>query len=344
MNAQKVIVIGINGHVGHHIARGFVAAGWDVAGFGRSNKQPISGVRFIKGDAEDVEAMRAAIGDTEVVVNALNLPYHQWDQGRMEAQNQRVIAALGTSGKTLLFPGNIYNYAAGDRYVTPDLKPRPQTARGEIRVRVEAMYQAAATRGDIQAIILRAGDFYGPESRFDWFDLAMLREAKKGRFAMMGVRGVGHSWAYLPDVGRAFEKLAWHRTQFGAFESFHFAGNYVTPEQMAAAAVAAAPVKLKVGVFPRVLFNVVGLVDPLMRAVSKMRLPVGEPDGAQGRTARRHSRAGFRHAVRRRGGSDGGAVLCGGQVGGLVLRHAFGPRSPVPDESPPPSSPPRAGS
>jgi nucleoside-diphosphate-sugar epimerase len=181
-----------------------------------------------------------------------------------------VIAALGASSKTLLFPGNIYNYAATDRVVTPDLKQRPQTPRGEIRVRVEALYEAAAKRGDIQAIILRAGDFYGPESTFDWFDLAMLREAKKGKFAMMGVPGVGHSWAYLPDVGRAFEKLAWHRREFGAFENFHFAGNYVTPEQMADVAVVAAPVKLKVGVFPRFLFNVVGLVDPLMRSVSKM--------------------------------------------------------------------------
>lgn len=270
MTAQKVIVLGINGHVGHHIAKAFVAAGWDVAGFGRSNKQPIAGVRFIKGDADDVEAMRTAIGDIEVVVNALNLPYHQWDQGRMEAQNERMIAALGASRKTLLFPGNIYNYAATDHVMSPDLKQRPQTPRGEIRVRVEAAYAAAAKRGDIQAIILRAGDFYGPESTFDWFDLAMLREAKKGKFAMMGVPGVRHSWAYLPDLGRAFEKLAWHRKEFGAFENFHFAGNYVTPEQMAEVAVAAAPVKLKVGVFPRFLFNAIGLVDPLMRAVSKM--------------------------------------------------------------------------
>lgn len=77
MNAQKVIVIGINGHVGHHVAKAFVAAGWEVAGFGRSNKQPVPGVRFIKGDAEDTAAMRAAIGDIDVVVNALNLPYHQ---------------------------------------------------------------------------------------------------------------------------------------------------------------------------------------------------------------------------------------------------------------------------
>lgn len=270
MSAQTVIVIGINGHVGHHIAKAFVAAGWEVSGFGRSNKQPIDGVRFIKGDAEDVAAMRAAIGDIDVVVNALNLPYHQWDQGRAEAQTSRVITALGTSGKTLLFPGNIYNYAATDRLVTPDLVQRPQTPRGEIRVRVEQMFEAAAKRGDMQVIVLRAGDFYGPESKSDWFDLAMLREASKGKFAMMGVRGVGHSWAYLPDVGRAFEKLAWHRAEFGAFETFHFAGNYVTPEQMAAAAVAAAPVKLKISVFPRILFKAVGLVDPMMREVGKM--------------------------------------------------------------------------
>lgn len=270
MNAQKVIVLGINGHVGHHIAKAFAAAGWDVAGFGRSNKQPVAGVRFIKGDAEDVAAMRAAIGDTDLVVNALNLPYHQWDKGRSEAQNERVIAALGTSGKTLLFPGNIYNYAATDRVVTPDLPQRPQTPRGEIRVRVEALYQAAARRGDIQVIVLRAGDFYGPESSSDWFDLVMLREAGKGKFAMMGTPGVGHAWAYLPDVGRAFEKLAWHRGELGAYETFHFAGNFVTPEQLAQVAVAAAPVKLKVSVFPRFLITAMGLVDPVMREVGKM--------------------------------------------------------------------------
>ena len=55
--------------------------------------------------------MRAAIGDAEVVVNALNMRYDQWFEGRMEAQMGRVIQALGTTGKTMLFPGNIYNFA-----------------------------------------------------------------------------------------------------------------------------------------------------------------------------------------------------------------------------------------
>jgi nucleoside-diphosphate-sugar epimerase len=270
MSSKQVIVIGINGHVGHHVAKAFAAAGWDVTGFGRSNKQPIPGVRFVKGDAEDAEAMRSAIGDIDVVVNALNLPYHQWDKGRKEAQTARVIAALGTGGKTLLFPGNIYNYAASDRVVTPDLPQRPETPRGEIRVRVEQQYQAAAARGDMQVLILRAGDFFGPESTGDWFDLVMLAQAGKGKLQLMGTRGVGHAWAYLPDLGRAFEKFAWHRKELGAFETFHFAGTYVTPEQLGDAIVAAAPVPLKVSMFPRWTINAIGLVNPMMREIGKM--------------------------------------------------------------------------
>ncbi len=266
----KVTILGINGHIGHHVARAFVAAGWEVTGFGRADRHPVEGVRFVPGDAESIADMAAAIGDSEVVVNALNLPYHQWDKGRMEAQVARVIAALGTSGKTLLFPGNIYNYGADNRVLTPDLPQQPPTPRGEIRKRVEGMLKDASGRGDIQAIILRAGDFYGPESTGDWFDLVILREAAKGKAAIPGKPGTGHSWAYLPDLGRAFEKLAWHRKQLGGFENFHFAGNYVTPEQLSATLVAAAPAGLKVSHFPWLLVTLMGLASPVMREVAKM--------------------------------------------------------------------------
>lgn len=266
----KVIVLGINGHIGHAAARAFFAAGYAVTGFGRSNKHPIPGVTFIKGDADDVAQLRAAIGDADLVVNALNLPYHQWDKGRKEAQNERVIAALGATGKTLLFPGNIYNYAASDRLVTPDLPQHPQTPRGEIRVRVENLYRAAAARGDIQVLIVRPGDFYGPHYDGTWFDLAMMTEVGKGKVSVPGVWGVGHAWAYLPDLVRAFVKVADARTRLGRFENFHFAGHYVTPEQMRDAIAAIAPQGTRFGLLQRWIFPVIGLVNPMMREVAKM--------------------------------------------------------------------------
>lgn len=266
----KVTILGINGHIGHWAARAFLDAGWQVSGFGRSNKKPLPGLRFIKGDADSVADMAAAVADADVVVNALNLPYAEWDRGRMEAQTERVIAAMGKTGKTLLYPGNIYNYAAGDVVIRPDTPQRPETPRGEIRVRCENRLKAAANRGDIQLIILRAGDFFGPDNGQDWYAF-MLQSAGKGKVSVPGAHATGHAWAYLPDLGRAFEKLAWHRREFPASESFHFAGHFVTNGALLAALRAASPTPLAETRFPWGLFTMLGLVIPLVREVLKMR-------------------------------------------------------------------------
>lgn len=267
-NKGTVTVLGINGHVGQHAARAFVAAGWDVIGMARTNKQAIPGVKFVQGDADRVEDMRRAIGQSDVVVNALNLPYDKWFNGAMEAQTARVIEAMGTSGRTMLYPGNIYNFAASLRDVTPDAPQHPERPRGEIRVRCEAMLKQATERGDMQVIILRAGDYFAAGNHFDWFDQGIL--AQKGKVAALSDLSVGHSWAYLPDVGRAFEKLAWHRGELAAFENFHFAGHFVTSGQLVAAIQKAAPVQLKVASFPWALLGVIGLFNPVMREVAKM--------------------------------------------------------------------------
>lgn len=265
----KVTVLGINGHIGHFAAAAFAAAGWEVTGFGRSNKHPIPGVRFVQGDARNPADLRAAIGDSEVVVQALHLPYNEWTNGRAEAQLAPVIEAAG--GRTLLFPGTLYNYSATDRFVTPDLAQVPETPRGEIRKRLEQMLKAASEQaGGPQVIILRAGDFYGPGTTNDWFDQGILREAHKGKAAVLGQPGIAHTWAYLPDLGRAFEALARRRGEFARFENFHFAGHFVTPEQMSAALKAAAPVPLKVTNFPWFILSLMGITDPIMRDIAKM--------------------------------------------------------------------------
>jgi nucleoside-diphosphate-sugar epimerase len=271
MGNAKVVILGVNGHVGKAIASAFLASDWDVTGMARTDKHALPGMRFVQGDSDSIEDMRRAIGDAEIVVNALNLPYATWFDGRMEAQMARVLEAMGKSGKTMLFPGNIYNFAADSDVLTPDLPQHPPTPRGAIRVRVEAMYQAAAERGDIQFIVLRAGDFYGPNTKLDWFDQIMMTGAKSRKVSVVGTPGVGHSWAYLPDLGRAFEALASIRTTLGPFERFHFAGNHVTPEEMAAAIVKAAPVPVKTSVFPFILMRLLGLIDPTIREVNKMR-------------------------------------------------------------------------
>lgn len=271
MSKGKVTVLGINGHIGHHAAHAFQVAGYEVTGFGRSNRLPLAGVGFIKGDAASLSDLETAIADADIVVNALNLPYDKWDKGRAEAQLALVIAAMGSSGKTLMFPGNVYNYAASDRRMAPSTPQRPQTPRGAIRVRQEEMLAAASNAGKFQTIIVRAGDFYAPENVGDWFDQAMMMDIGKGKVYRMADAELGHAWAYLPDLGRVFAVLGEKRAEFPAFENFHFAGHYVTHGGLMEAIVKASPVPLRVAPLPWIILQAMGLANGVIREVVKMR-------------------------------------------------------------------------
>jgi nucleoside-diphosphate-sugar epimerase len=271
MTKGKVTVLGINGHIGHHAARAFRDAGFAVVGFGRSNRHALQGVDFIKGDAASLGDLEAAVAGADIVVNALNLPYDKWDKGRAEAQLATVIAAMGDAGKTLMFPGNVYNYAATDRRMAPSTPQRPQTPRGAIRVRQEEMLAAASKAGKFQTIIVRAGDFYAPGNVGDWYDQAIMMEAGKGKVYRMGDAALGHAWAYLPDLGRVFAVLGEKRGELGAFETFHFAGHYVTHGALTEAISKAAPVPLKVAPLPWIVLQAMGLANGVLREVVKMR-------------------------------------------------------------------------
>jgi nucleoside-diphosphate-sugar epimerase len=271
MSKGNVTVLGINGHIGHHAAQAFQQAGFSVTGFGRSNRHPIAGIKFIQGDAASLDDIKAAVADADIVVNALNLPYDKWDKGRAEAQLATVIAAMGDSGKTLMFPGNVYNYSASDRRMSPSTPQRPQTPRGAIRVRQEEMLAGASKAGKFQTIIVRAGDFYAPDNTGDWYDQAMMMEARKGKIYHMADLKLGHAWAYLPDLGRAFAVLGEKRGEFGTFENFHFAGHYVTHGALMDAIVKASPVPLKVAPLPWIFLQAMGLANGVLREVVKMR-------------------------------------------------------------------------
>ena len=271
MSKGRVTVLGSNGHIGNAAMIAFRDAGWQVTGFGRSNRRPVAGTQFIEGDANDVNQVTRAVADADVVVHALHLPYDKWGNGAAEAQLQTVLDAMGTSGKTLLFPGTIYNYRASDRTIAPDLRQSAEAPRGEIRMRLEAMLREASEAGHIQTLIIRAGDFYGPGNRGEWFEQAMLMDIGKGRIYHMGELNMRHSWAYLPDLARAFAVIAEKRATLRSFENFHFAGHWVSHGQIMSAVAAAIPFPVKAAPLPWWFLRAIGLVNPIMRDIYRMR-------------------------------------------------------------------------
>jgi nucleoside-diphosphate-sugar epimerase len=75
--------------------------------------------------------------------------------------------------------------------------------------------------------VLRAGDFFGPRPGNSWFSQALVNPERTMRsITYPGPRGVGHTWAYLPDVAETFALLAEREGSLDAFCTYHFEGHW----------------------------------------------------------------------------------------------------------------------
>jgi hypothetical protein len=52
-----------------------------------------------------------------------------------------------------------------------------------------------------RVLIVRAGDFFGPRAGNNWFSQGLVKPGKPVTAIIYpGRSGIGHQWAYLPDV------------------------------------------------------------------------------------------------------------------------------------------------
>jgi nucleoside-diphosphate-sugar epimerase len=148
---------------------------------------------------------------------------------------------------------------------------RPSASKGRIRVKMERMFaEQAAREGGVQTVVLRAGDFFGGTGTGSWFDQASISKLSKGVFTAAGPEHLVHEWAYLPDLARAFVKLSDERLRLNRFENLNFPGHAISELELRAAIETVAGKKLKLAHIPWRLIKLLGLFQPMMRALSEM--------------------------------------------------------------------------
>jgi nucleoside-diphosphate-sugar epimerase len=241
MASEKVaLVLGATGGIGGEVARQLRDAGWEVRALRRGLGQAVErrdGIAWMRGDAMNRDDVVSAARGCAVIVHAVNPPgYRKWAELVLPMLDNTVAAAIAERA-TIVLPGTVYNYGP-DAFplVAEDAPQRPTTRKGAIRVELEARLQAATDRG-ARVIIVRAGDFFGPQAGNSWFSQGLVKPGRPiTAVALPGARSVGHQWAYLPDVARTMVELLARRHELAPFAAFHMAGHWdADGTQMAAA-------------------------------------------------------------------------------------------------------------
>ncbi|MFA9438036.1 NAD-dependent epimerase/dehydratase family protein [Uliginosibacterium sp. sgz301328] len=249
---NRALILGATGGIGGEIARQLQATGWRVRALSRNAPRHADGLEWIRGDALDASAVMRASHDCDVIVHAVNPPgYRRWGELVLPMLDN-TIAAARRAGALIVLPGTIYNYGPDALpLIDEDAPQRPRTRKGAIRVAMEDRLHAFAGDGG-RALIVRAGDFFGPRPGNSWFSQGMISAGRPvQRIANPAVAGIGHQWAYLPDVARVVAALLGRRDELPAFARFHLAGYWDTDGQGMAQAIARV-VTARTGTAPRI--------------------------------------------------------------------------------------------
>jgi nucleoside-diphosphate-sugar epimerase len=227
---KMALVLGATGGIGGEVGRQLQAAGWQVRAMARDlQRARRSGDAFewVEGDALDGGQVLAAAQGCAVIVHAVNPPgYLRWADWVLPMLDNTVAAAEAV-GARIVLPGTVYNFGP-DALPEPgeDAPQHPRTRKGAIRVEMERRLREASTRG-AKALVVRAGDFFGPRAGNSWFSQGLVMPGRPVRRVLRpGRRGIGHQWAYLPDVARTIVALLEHGERLQPFDCFHMEGHW----------------------------------------------------------------------------------------------------------------------
>jgi len=271
---KLALVLGATGGIGGAVARKLQARGWTVRALNRNAaKASASGQGFdwMQGDAMNAADVRKAAEGASLIVHAVNPPgYRDWEKLVLPMLDN-TIAAAHAVGARIVLPGTVYNFGP-DAFpvVTEDSPQHPVTKKGKIRVEMEKRLKAASETGT-GVIIVRAGDFFGPGATSNsWFSAAFATPGKPvGTIKNPARPGIGHQWAYLPDVAETMVQLVERAARLPAFACYHLNGFWDGDgQQMAEAVRRVAGGAAKIGRFP---WFIVPLLAPFMTVMHELK-------------------------------------------------------------------------
>ncbi len=276
---QTALVLGATGGIGGEVARLLLARGWTVHALHRnpdnlSAAQKPPGLNWHRGDAMSASDVAAAATGASVIVHAVNPPgYRNWGELVLPMLDNTIAAAIVNAARIVL-PGTVYNFGPDALPNLSETSPQlPVTVKGKIRVEMERRLRAASSAG-AKVLIVRAGDFFGPKaSNNNWFSQMVKPGRLLTTIAYPGQPGIGHQWAYLPDVAETMARLIETSRTLDPFAVFHMEGHWDADGTQMIDAIrrAAGNPGLKVGKTPWGLMRLLSPFVELFREVGEMR-------------------------------------------------------------------------
>lgn len=269
-NNQLHVVVGAGGGAGKAIVRELVARGLPVRAINRSGNADVpKGVERMEGDAMNLASLKASCQGAAVIYHAVNVPYPQWAE-MLQAMMNNFIATAEAENARLVYVDNLYMYGKVSGPMRESTPVNPCSRKGLLRAELAAALLAAHEKGQVQGVIARGSDFYGPGVLNAGLGEMVLAPALAGKTAnAVGNLDMPHTFTYIDDFAKAVVTLG---TRDDALGKVWHTPNAPAPtsRQMLELIYEEAGQTPNYRSAPGLLLSIMGLFNPVIRELKEM--------------------------------------------------------------------------
>lgn len=198
------------------------------------NPKPANGAFTQSADLTNKEQTEEAVKGSSVVVLCPGLKYdiRVWNE-QWPAIMVNTINACKKYNSKLIFFDNVYMLGKVSGAMTETTPYNPVSKKGELRARLATLLMDEIKAGNINAMIARAADFYGPNCNTSVLNLLVFDKLAKGKKAQWMVNDqVLHSFTFTPDCGKALWLLSQKEDAWNQVWNMPTAAPPLTGEEM----------------------------------------------------------------------------------------------------------------
>jgi nucleoside-diphosphate-sugar epimerase len=116
---------------------------------------------------------------------------------------ENTIEACKQHGTKLVFFDNVYMYGRVEGKMTEETPYNPISRKGEVRAKIAQKIMESASKGEINALIARSADFYGPKAKNTFTYMMVFTKLMKGKKASWLINDDPiHSHTFTPDAAK----------------------------------------------------------------------------------------------------------------------------------------------
>lgn len=265
-------ILGANGVIGQELSRALPAYTDRIRQVSRSPRRVNPTDETVVADLLDAAATDRAVAGSDVAYLVAGLKYETrtW-QEQWPRVMRNVIDACKRHRTRLVFFDNVYAYGRVEGAMTEETPFNPSSRKGEVRARIATMLLDEMRGGEVEAMIVRGADFYGPGAVLSLTHATVFERLRAGNTPQWaGNPKAVHTFTYTPDAGRAVAVLGQEAAAYGQTWHAPTSREPITGEEFVrlACEIAGRPYKLQVA--PRWLLRLMGLFMPVLRENDEM--------------------------------------------------------------------------